>query len=594
MNNRHNCKFIFITGGVISSVGKGLTTASIGALLQSMGFKIALRKLDPYLNVDPGTMSPTQHGEVFVTEDGTETDLDLGHYERFTDLNATKEDSITAGKIYLNLIAKERKGDYLGETVQVIPHVTDLIKEFIFNKSEDLDFILCEIGGTVGDIEGQPFFEAIRQISYEIAENGDRRSVIYIHVTLVPYVAASEEIKTKPTQHSVKALNGLGIQPNIIICRTEKAIPPEDIRKIALFCNVKREDVIQAIDVKSIYELPIKYREQSLDLRLLAHFELLESTETPSSYHGYNDNNNISINIDNYRNLQNKAGLVIPVTFKEWQKIISANDYIKKNCEIVNIALVGKYINLNDAYKSVIAALKHGGIANQLNVNIEIINARELEVHHSLKGFDGILVPGGFGSEGIKGKILSIKYARENNIPLFAICLGFQLAIIEYANNILNLEDANSTEFEPKAKNKVIALIEQWEKAEGPNITKLERRSQHSNIGGTMRLGAYECRLEAGSKISSIYNNAEIISERHRHRYEVNYNYLKLFKEAGLKFTGFSTLNPQLAETLELKEHPWFIGVQFHPEFKSRIFNPHPLFKSFIKAAHEFKTLRNA
>jgi CTP synthase len=544
INNK--CKFIFVTGGVTSSIGKGLVMASIASLLQSMGFNIALRKLDPYLNVDPGTMSPMQHGEVFVTNDGAETDLDLGHYERFTGIDTTKDDSTSAGKIYLELINNERKGYYLGKTVQVIPHVTNLIKDFIYNKTDNLDFLLCEIGGTVGDIEGQPFFEAIRQVAYEIGKN----NVAYVHVTLLPYIDTADEIKTKPTQHSVKALNSLGIQPDVIVCRTNRKISSENRNKIALFCNVPETNVIEAADVKNIYSLPIEYKNQNFDELILKIF-----------------------------NIKHKNA-----TIDKWLKIEQNFEEIRKKSKKVKIGIVGKYAKLEDSYKSVIESIKHAGFANNINTEITIINAREKELDFS--NIDGILIPGGFGIDGIKGKLAAIKYARENNIPLLGICLGFQLAVIEFAQNVLKLEDANSTEFFPNCKNKVIAMLTEWQS----DIGSIEKRNNNSQLGGTMRLGAYECIIKDGSKVSNIYNSL-LISERHRHRYEVNSNYINLFEEKGMKFTGYCKLNNSLPEILELENHPWFIGAQFHPEFKSRIFDPHPLFKDFIKTIKTLKEL---
>lgn len=533
----NRCKFIFVTGGVISSIGKGLVMASVGSLLQSMGFNIALRKLDPYLNIDPGTMSPTQHGEVFVTNDGAETDLDLGHYERFTGIDTSKNDSVSAGKIYSELINNERKGVYLGKTVQVIPYVTNLIKDFIYNKTDDLDFLLCEIGGTVGDIEGQPFFEAIRQVSYEIG----KQNVAYIHVTLLPYIASADEVKTKPTQHSVKALNSLGIQPDIIVCRTNKRISNENRGKLSLFCNVPAENVVEAMDVKNIYSIPIEYKKQNFDKLILKVFNIKDRNAS----------------VENWLNIENKLAQT-----KERE---------------VTIGIVGKYAKLEDSYRSVIEALNHAGFVNEVKVKIKIINARENV--EDLKNVDGILIPGGFGFDGIEGKLSAIKYARENNVPLLAICLGFQLAVIEFARNVLNLDDANSTEFSPNCKHKMIAMLTEWQNDSG----SVEKRTDGSQLGGTMRLGAYECLLKEGSKAREIYDSS-IVAERHRHRYEVNSNYIGILEENGMKFTGYCKINTTLPEILELENHRWFIGTQFHPEFKSRIFNPHPLFVDFIRA----------
>ena len=530
--------FVFITGGVASSLGKGLASASLASLLQLRNFKVRLRKLDPYLNVDPGTMSPYQHGEVYVTDDGAETDLDLGHYERFTNQSAKKSDSISSGKIYSNVLRKERKGDYLGATIQVIPHVTNEIKLFINSDLNNEDIVIYEIGGTVGDIESLPFLEAIRQI-----RNDKSISSALIHMTYVPFLSSAGELKTKPTQHSVKELLNAGIQPDIIMCRCEKQINQDALEKISLFCNVKKEDVIPALNSSSIYEVPSSYYEAGLDTSLLNHL-------------GYN--------INQY-----------PLDLDPWKKVISK---INNPTSKVTIGVVGKYMNLKDSYKSLNEALIHGGIANSAYVDIHWINSEELDTKKILKELqkvDGILVPGGFGYRGIEGKISAIKYARENNIPFFGICLGMQLAVIEIARNVLKLEKANSTEF-VETDDPVIGLMTEWYSKD-----KLEKRSINSDKGGTMRLGAYEAILKEGSKIKKIYSK-EKISERHRHRYEVNTNYLDIFIKNGFEYSGMSPDNI-LPEVLESKDHPWFIGVQFHPELKSRPQEPHPLFVSFIK-----------
>lgn len=537
-------RFIFITGGVVSSLGKGLAAASLAALLQARGFKVRMRKLDPYLNIDPGTMNPTQHGEVFVTEDGAETDLDLGHYERFTGVDAKKSDNVTAGRIYSTLLAKERKGDYLGGTVQVIPHVTDLIKEFIVRDTEKEDFVLCEIGGTVGDIEGLPFFEAIRQVGYAMG----RSRVLYMHLTLVPYIAAAKELKTKPTQHSVKELRSIGIQPDILLCRAEREIPLSDRKKVALFCNLPEECVFQALDAKSIYQVPLSYREQGLDEQVLKHFAL-DSKEPDLS---------------------------------KWQHIVSR---IEQPAGEVNIAIVGKYTGMGDAYKSLNEALDHAGIAHNVRVNQRWIDAKgfeKLDVAKKLKDADAILVPGGFGERGVEGKIAAITYARENNIPYFGICFGMQMAVVEYARNVLGISEASSTEFAPYAGNdkrgSIIGLMTEWVKGNA-----VEKREASSDMGGTMRLGAYDASLVKDSLASKIYGSQQI-SERHRHRYEVNIGYKAELEKSGLHISGMSP-SGELPEIVELKGHPWFVGVQFHPELKSRPFAPHPLFASFVEAA---------
>ncbi len=533
-------RFIFITGGVVSSLGKGLAAASLGALLQARGFKVRLRKLDPYLNVDPGTMSPIQHGEVFVTEDGAETDLDLGHYERFTGVDAKKGDNVTTGQIYSKLLAKERTGDYLGGTVQVIPHVTDLIKDFIIKDSEGHDFIICEIGGTVGDIEGLPFFEAIRQLGYELG----KKRAIFIHLTLVPYLSAAKELKTKPTQHSVKELRTIGIQPDILLCRSEHPIPPLERKKIALFCNIPEKAVIQALDTQCIYKVPLEYHEEGLDEEVLKCFGM-EKARKPN--------------------------------LSRWENIVKVMQSPKDE---TTIAIVGKYTGLKDAYKSIIESLDHAGIANQAKVNIKWINSREFDdnkLEKIFKDVDGILVPGGFGEDGVKGKMLAAGYARKHNIPYFGICFGMQMAVLETAQNVAKIKDASSSEF-GKCANPVIGLMTEWMRG-----NTLEKRSQSSDLGGTMRLGLYPCNLEKGSLANKIYGKDKI-NERHRHRYEVNINYIKQLEKAGLRFSGMSP-DGNLPEIVEIPKHPWFVGVQFHPEFKSRPFAPHPLFASFVKAS---------
>ena len=533
-------RYIFITGGVVSSLGKGLTSASLASLLQARGYKVRNRKLDPYLNVDPGTMNPIQHGEVFVTDDGAETDLDLGHYERFTNVNARRSDNVTTGRIYSDLIARERRGDYLGATVQVIPHVTNLIKEFITADVGDADFLICEIGGTVGDIEALPFFEAIRQLGYELGK--DR--ALYAHLTLVPYVSAAKELKTKPTQHSVKELRSIGIQPDILICRTEHKIPVSEKHKIALFCNVKPQAVIEALDTDVIYGVPVNYHHEGLDTEILRAFGL-PCEDQPD--------------------------------MKKWEDIVKI---VRNTKSSVTVAIVGKYISLSDAYKSINESLAHGGIANNVDVKIKWINSRKFlegQAEEEMKGVNAILVPGGFGEEGSEGKIAAAKYARENKVPYFGICFGMQMAVIECARNLCGIKDATSTEFKSQ-KDPIVGMMTEWETKDGKEI-----RQAGGNLGGTMRLGAYDCALKKGSKVREIYGKDEI-SERHRHRYEVNIHYKDKLEKAGLIFSGVSP-DGDLPEIVEYKDHPWFIGVQFHPEFKSRPFAPHPLFKSFIEAA---------
>ena len=532
-------RYIFVTGGVVSSLGKGLSSASLAYLLQSRGFKVRLRKLDPYLNVDPGTMSPFQHGEVFVTDDGAETDLDLGHYERFSGIASKKSDNITTGKIYSDVLKKERKGGYLGKTVQVIPHITDRIKEFIKNDTSKEDFIICEIGGIVGDIESLPFVEAIRQFSNDIG----KRNALFIHLTLVPYLKASDEIKTKPTQHSVKELRSLGIQPDIIICRSERAIPLEHRKKISLFCNVDIKNVIQTVDVKTIYEAPISFNRENLDTQVLDYFKIKSKKK---------------------------------VNLNPWKKITKIVLNTKKS---IDIAIIGKYVDLKDAYKSLDEALTHGGVSNNLKVNLVRIDSEKLkvsEIKKRLKGVSGILIPGGFGKRGTEGKIASIKYARQNKVPFLGICFGMQMAIIEFARNKLNIKKATSSEF-GKGGVPIIGLITEWRK-DGKVIKGTDK-----NLGGTMRLGLYDAKLRDNSLIKEIYKS-NLIKERHRHRYEVNIAYKDKFENKGMMFSGLSPDN-KLPEIIELKNHPWFVAVQFHPEFKSRPLDPHPLFSSFIKAA---------
>jgi CTP synthase len=533
-------RFIFVTGGVVSSLGKGLAAASLASLLQHHGYKVRIRKLDPYLNVDPGTMSPYQHGEVYVTDDGAETDLDLGHYERFTGVTSKKSDNITSGKVYQDIIKRERKGEYLGGTVQVIPHVTNEIKKFIDNDLNGEDFIICEIGGTIGDIESLPFIEAIRQFHYE----NDTSMSMFIHVTLVPYIASSGELKTKPTQHSVKELRSLGIQPNVLLCRADREIPVEERDKIALFCNVSKDNVIQAINAPTIYEVPINFMNECLDKRVLEYFNL-KTDKT--------------------------------LDLKMWKNVA---EFILKPEGEVNINIVGKYTGLADAYKSLNEALSHGGISNKIKVKINWIESEDLTISNldnKLSQSDGILVPGGFGKRGSEGKILAIKYARENNIPYFGICFGMQLAAIEAVRNILNIDDASSSEF-GDTNSSVVGLMTEWAKE-----NQLEKRGIHSDLGGTMRLGAFDAIVKPDTKAFEIYGDKNI-SERHRHRYEVNNNYCAPLKEKGIIFSAFSP-DGLLPEILEIPSHPWFVGVQFHPELKSRPFEPHPLFKSFIGAA---------
>ena len=533
-------RYIFITGGVVSSLGKGLGSAALGALLQARGYRVRLCKLDPYLNVDPGTMSPFQHGEVFVTDDGAETDLDLGHYERFTGVPAKATDNTTTGRIYTSVLQKERKGEYLGATIQVIPHITNEIQDFIREKDGTADFVLCEIGGTVGDIESLPFLEAIRQFGNEVG----RERAIFIHVTLLPYIPAAGELKTKPTQHSVKELMSYGIRPQILLCRADRAIAEDERRKIALFCNLDQKKVIPALDVSSIYEVPLTYHEEGLDHQVMDSF-------------GIKDISNLDLSI--------------------WHGIIKN---IKEPESEVTIAIIGKYTNLTDSYKSLNEALIHGGIANKVKVKLKFIEAELFEkedLSDHLEGVNGILVPGGFGDRGVEGKIKAAQYARERNIPYFGICYGMQMAVIEAARNLCGIDGAGSSEFK-ECKVPVVGIMTEWEKG-----GKTEQRKKDEDLGGTMRLGAYPAKLEEGSKVSEIYNSSEI-SERHRHRYEVNVNYIEQLEKSGLKFSGMSP-DGKLPEIVEYVDHPWFIGVQFHPELKSKPFDPHPLFVSFINAA---------
>ena len=534
-------RYIFITGGVVSSLGKGLASAALGALLQARGYKVRLRKLDPYLNVDPGTMSPYQHGEVFVTDDGAETDLDLGHYERFTGVSASQNDNVTAGRIYQDILRRERRGDYLGATLQVIPHVTDAIKEFVLSDPGDADFVLCEIGGTVGDIEGLPFFEAIRQLGNEL----DRGQALFVHLTLVPFIASAGEIKTKPTQHSVKELRSIGIQPEILLVRCDRPLPEDEKRKIALFCNVRPSAVIEARDSETIYKVPLDYHEAGLDREVFAAFGM-EEKATPD--------------------------------LSKWSEI---TETVLNPDGQVNIAVVGKYTGMKDAYKSLMEALAHGGVANKVRVNMEWIDASVFEEGDGavarLEGVHGILVPGGFGERGSEGKIRAAQFARERNIPYFGICFGMQMAVIEAARNLLGMTTASSSEF-GQADPPIVGLLTEWAK-EGV----IERRRADGDLGGTMRLGAYDAVLDANSRVHSVYG-AGRISERHRHRYEVNIDCAEALAEKGVIFSGLSP-DGALPEIMEIPDHPWFIGVQFHPELKSRPFAPHPLFASFIEAA---------
>lgn len=535
-------RYVFITGGVVSSLGKGIAAAALGALLQARGYRVRIRKLDPYLNVDPGTMSPYQHGEVFVTDDGAETDLDLGHYERFTGRSAVQADNITTGRIYKDIIDKERRGDYLGATVQVIPHVTNEIKNFVLDGNENFDFVLCEIGGTVGDIEAMPFLEAIRQLGNDLP----RGNAVYIHLTLMPWISAAGELKTKPTQHSVKELRSIGIAPDILLVRADRPIPEDERRKLSLFCNVRSSAVIQALDVVSIYDVPISYHHEGLDTEVLAAFGI-EPAPAPR--------------------------------MAPWERVA---ERIRTPEGEVTIAVVGKYTGLKDAYKSLIEALHHGGIANHVKVNLEWIESEIFEKEDPapwLEKVDGILVPGGFGERGAEGKILAARFARERKVPYFGICFGMQMAVVDAARSLAGLDKASSTEFGDTSE-PVVGLMTEWLKGD-----MLEKRTKSGDLGGTMRLGAYDAHLKAGTRIAEIYGSTEI-SERHRHRYEVNLDYVARLEEAGLTFSGMSP-DGVLPETVEYRDHPWFIGVQYHPELKSRPLEPHPLFASFIAAALE-------
>ena len=536
-------RYVFVTGGVVSSLGKGITAASLGAILEARGLTVSMIKLDPYLNVDPGTMSPFQHGEVYVTTDGTETDLDLGHYERFVRTTTGRNSNFTTGRIYGSVIAKERRGDYLGATVQVIPHVTDEIKRCIRLGAGDADICIVEIGGTVGDIESLPFLEAIRQFGVDLGP----QNCVYVHLTLVPYIASSSEIKTKPTQHSVKELRSIGIQPDILVCRSEQALPEEQRRKIALFTNVQERAVISAVDVDDLYKLPMAFRSQGFDAIVVE-----------------------------------RLGLAVPqADLAEWEAVVAA----RKNPEgEVTIAMVGKYVDLRDSYISLNEALLHAGIKTRTRVRIRYIESQDLEKDGTgaLVGVDAILVPGGFGERGIEGKIAAVRYARENGVPYLGICLGLQVAVIEFARDVLALKGAHSTEFDPQTAHPVIALISEWQDRDG----SLQKRDSASSMGGTMRLGAQECRLQAGTLAHDLYDT-EIVRERHRHRYEFNNNYLDQLSNAGLVFSGFSI--DGLVEVVELPDHPWFLACQFHPEFRSNPRDGHPLFTGFVRAARNFR-----
>ena len=533
-------RYIFITGGVVSSLGKGLASAALGALLQARGYRVRLRKLDPYLNVDPGTMSPYQHGEVYVTDDGAETDLDLGHYERFTGVPASRGDNVTTGQIYRDILAKERRGDYLGGTVQVIPHVTDAIKNFVLSDVDDVDFVLCEIGGTVGDIEGLPFFEAIRQLRNDLP----RGNSVFVHLTLLPYIPAAGEMKTKPTQHSVKELRSIGIQPDILMCRCDRPIPESEKRKIALFCNVRESAVIEARDVDTIYAVPHCYNAEGLDTEVLSAFGITDAPEPD---------------------------------MEMWDDVVSS---VRDPEGEVTIAIVGKYTELKEAYKSLVESLQHGGISNNVRVNLEWMDAQIFEKEDAaayLEKVNGILVPGGFGERGSEGKIAAANFARTRKVPYFGICFGMQMAVLEAARNMAGIRDATSSEF-GLSGTPVVGLMTEWVDGE-----MLEKRGVSSDLGGTMRLGAFEAYLKQGSRAEDIYGT-RVISERHRHRYEVNMDYRAQLEAKGLIFSGVSP-DGVLPEIVEIPDHPWYIGVQFHPELKSRPFAPHPLFASFIEAA---------
>ena len=544
-------KFILVTGGVLSSLGKGLTASSIGALMESRGLTVTLQKLDPYINVDPGTMNPFQHGEVFVTDDGAETDLDLGHYERFSNAKLGQKNNFTTGSIYYSVITKERRGDYLGGTVQVIPHITDEIKRNILGASDGVDVAIVEIGGTVGDIESQPFLEAIRQLRLDLG----RQNVLYVHVTLVPYIRASGEIKTKPTQHSVATLRAIGIQPDLLICRTEKPLDESIKKKISLFCNVDQDAVITAIDVEDIYEVPLNFHRERLDDKIVQMLNIW--TRAPR--------------------------------LEAWEELIRK---IKNPKDEVTIGIVGKYVDLHESYKSLTEALYHGGVGNEVKVKLSYVDSEEVSFDNLaslMSSLDGILVPGGFGSRGIEGKINAVQYAREHKIPYFGICLGMQLAVIEFARHVAGLENAHSTEFDLTTPYPVIYLMKEWYDY---RTKKIEHRDEQTDLGGTMRLGAYPCQISAGSKAELAYGAREI-SERHRHRFEFNKEFAQVLTSHGLSLSGLSP-DGELVEIVELDDHPWFLGCQFHPEFKSRPMAPHPLFKAFIKAALEFKQARQA
>lgn len=538
------CKFIFVTGGVLSSLGKGLASAAIGSLLESRGLRVTLQKLDPYINVDPGTMNPFQHGEVYVTDDGAETDLDLGHYERYTSAKMGRKNNFTSGSVYYSVITKERRGDYLGGTVQVVPHITDEIKDCILEVTDGVDVAIIEIGGTVGDIEGLPFLEAIRQFRSDVG----KENVIYIHLTLVPYIRAAGEVKTKPTQHSVKELSSIGIQPDILLCRTEVALSKEIKAKIAHFCNVEPEAVITAQDVDSIYEVPLRFHQEGLDDKIVE-----------------------------FLNIWTRAPRL-----ERWEELVQK---LKNPKYEANIGIVGKYIDLRESYKSLNEALVHGGVANECRVILSYIDSEEVEKEGGealLTEADGILVPGGFGARGFTGKIKAIGYARENQVPFFGICLGMQMAVVEFARNVAGLSEAHSMEFDSNTKDPVIYLMREWYDYQ---TKKVQRRDENSDLGGTMRLGEYPCILEDNSNAFSAYGKREVF-ERHRHRYEFNNDYRVTLGSKGLRFTGLSP-DKQLVEIIELKDHPWFLGCQFHPEFKSRPMDPHPLFRDFIKHSLE-------
>ena len=543
-------KFIFVTGGVVSSLGKGLAAAALGAVLQARGYRVRLRKLDPYLNVDPGTMSPYQHGEVYVTDDGAETDLDLGHYERFTGIATRKSDNVTTGRVYSDILARERRGDYLGATVQVVPHVTDEIKDFIRADLDKEDFVICEIGGTVGDIESLPFLEAIRQFGHDVG----RSNSLFLHVTLVPYIKAAGELKTKPTQHSVKELQSHGIQPDVLLCRCEHELPADERGKIGRFCNIPTENVIPALDASSIHEVPLAYHREGLDRAVLNYFGL-NAEQVPD--------------------------------LSRWSNIIDAE---QNPTQTVRVGIVGKYVSLLDAYKSLNEAVRHAGIAKRVRVDIDWVDAEEVQemgARKRLAGMHAILVPGAFGQRGADGKMEAIRYARENKIPYLGICFGMQMACIEVARNLGGMEEASSSEFGP-TNQPLVGLMTEWETEEESGDRRKEKRSEGSDLGGTMRLGAYEAWLRPNSQVATIYGGNRI-SERHRHRYEVNSSYIETLEKVGLQFTGMSP-DGKLPEIVELEQalHPWFVGVQFHPELKSRPFEPHPLFVSFVSAAIDY------